>query len=98
MANYIGTDVSGFNSTDLWVPNTGVSTGERFEGQISSNTGFGTRTETYSRFVFESGGLTYEYEGQWTLTASTGVVTNTVAASGTYNSVTVRTSGGTVVA
>jgi serralysin len=98
MAYYIGSDASGFNSKDLWVANTGVSTSERFKGLISSDTGFGTRTETYSRFVFESGGLTYEYEGHWTLTASTGLVTNTVAASGTYNSVTVRTSGGTVVA
>jgi Ca2+-binding RTX toxin-like protein len=98
MANYIGSEASGFNSTDLWIPNTGVSTNERFEGLISSTTGVGTRTETYSRFVFESGGLTYEYEGQWTLTASIGLVTNTVAAGGTYNSVTVRSSSGTVVA
>ncbi|MGO4386756.1 calcium-binding protein [Microvirga sp. 2YAF29] len=97
MSNYIGTNAGGFDSTDLWVQNTGVSANERFEGLISSNTGWGTRTETYSRFVFESGGLTYEYEGQWTLNASTGLVTNTIAASGVYNSVTVR-SGEAIVA
>jgi serralysin len=97
MANYVGTNASGFNSTNLWVQNTGASANERFEGLISSTTVVGTRTETYSRFVFESGGLTYEYEGQWTLSAKTNLLTSTITASGAYTSVTVR-SGSAVVA
>lgn len=97
MAQLVVNDLPGFNSNNLWVQNTGVSSNERFEGLVSANTDLGSRTEIYSRFVFESGIFTYEYEGEWIVNASTGVATTEIGASGSYNKITVR-SGSTVVA
>jgi Ca2+-binding RTX toxin-like protein len=98
MATYVTYASPGFGEDNLWVEGTGASTNERFEGLTDVTTTPGGRTETYSKFVFESGGLTYEYEGEWEVSAAQDLLlVQTIAASGTYNAITIR-SGSTIIA
>jgi Ca2+-binding RTX toxin-like protein len=101
MAIYTSSGAAAFTSTDLWVNNTSDVNDASFEGLVSSVPNGPMRTDTYSRLVLEGdNGLTYEYEGTWTITVSPGAVPilfREVSASGSYNKVTVR-SGTTVVA
>lgn len=92
------TSSTGFNTSNFWVSNLGQSVNERFEGQTSVS-GIGLeRTLTYDSFVFESGGLTYRYTGNWTVHVdNSGILTSTVTASGSYTSVDVS-SGSDVIA
>lgn len=83
---------SGFNSKNFWVQNTDASTDEGFETQTSTDSSLlpPSRTDHYQEFVLQSGGLKYNYVGDWAVSGETNIVTNTVSSSGTYNTIVIE--------
>lgn len=100
MANVSVQTSTGFDETTFWINNSGSSTLERFTGIVSDTGVQGilplTRSVVYDEFTFSSGGLTYRYIGSWQVDASSGLLTTTVAASGTYNQIIIEQGGQTV--
>lgn len=89
MATLTTSTSNGFSNTDLWVANASVSQSESFQG-LQSSTGnplLGQQTLTYTDFTFEANGLSYTYRGAFTVTIDRGLLTGSVSASGSYDTI-----------
>ncbi|WP_162240032.1 calcium-binding protein, partial [Methylobacterium sp. Leaf106] len=90
---------AGFDVRDFFVPNL-ANADLSFTGLVSSVGNLlldGTRTDTFNVLTIEADGLTYNYNGNWEIEASTGLLTGTVSATGGYDGVEVKL-GNTVLA
>lgn len=99
MATYNAGSSGGFDNRDLWINNTGQSTGETFAGQTSSSGSIltGNAQANYSEYTFTANGLTYRYIGEFTAEFSGSLLSGTTSASGTYDRIVVM-DGNEVVA
>ncbi|MEO3997252.1 calcium-binding protein [Mesorhizobium sp. CAU 1732] len=95
MAVYNSPSATSFNQESLFVDNLNSASNVRFEGLIGTEGSplIGEYTETYTTLVFDVGDLTYSYSGLWTLEANRLVLVGTIAAAGSYNSITVESGG-----
>lgn len=88
---------TGFDNRTFWIENTAGSTNENFETLTSSDTEVlpPSRTDHYAEFVFDSGGLKYNYFGDWTLSAENDLVAaeGTVSANGNYTQIVLESAG-----
>lgn len=87
MATYNSGASAGFDNRDLWINNTGQSTGETFAGQTSTSGSIlsGNAQANYSEYTFTANGLTYRYIGEFTAEFSGSLLSGTTSASGTYD-------------
>lgn len=100
MSTYTSGGSTGFDNRNLWIDNTGQSTGESFANRTSTSGSIltGNAQDTYSEYTFTANGLTYHYIGEFTASFTGSLLAGTVSASGYYDQITVTNASGGVVA
>lgn len=97
MATVIVSQTTGFDVRNFWIENTAGSTDEHFETHTGSETTVipPSRTDHYDEFAFDSGGLKFNYVGNWDLRAENNLLAaeGTVTAGGNYTQIVLEAAG-----